>query len=167
VVELLWVAAEVGPVGQAGDDPKRELFAGATDEDRRVGLLQGLGIALGTLEPEPLARVGGIGLGPQRAHDLDGLAQHGDPVPCGEELVAVTAELVVVPAGADPPVEAPTAHHVDGRRDLRQQAWVAVRGAADHLAEPHPRRALAEGGQRRPALEHGLVRRTGTLWKWS
>ena len=48
---------------------------------------------------------------------------------------------------------------VDG--DLGQQPGIAVGVAPHHLAQPHARRALADGGHRRPALEHGLVRRSG------
>ncbi len=124
-------------------------------------LLQRLGVALRAVELEVLAVVGGVGLGPHRPHDLDGLGQHGDAVLRRQELVAVPPELVLVPPRADPPVEAAAADHVDVRGDLRQQTRVAVRRAPDHLAEPHPGRPLAEGGEGGPALEHRLVGRSG------
>ena len=60
-----------------------------------------------------------------------------------------------------PQIEPAARDHVDVRGDLREQARVAVRRAADHLAEPDAARALADRGQRRPALEHRLVRGHG------
>ena len=118
----------------AGHHPQRLALAAAADPDRRMGLLHGLGVALGAVHPEVLALVAGVGLGPHPLHDLDALLEHGDAGPGGREVVAVGPELVLVPPGADPPVEPAAAHHVDAGGDLGQQRRVPVASAADHLA---------------------------------
>src|SRR5690606_16987369 len=131
--ELVGLSAEVGAVRVASDHPQGELLAASADPDRWTGLLQRLGIALRTPEREELPVVVDVGLGPQRRHDLDGLAEHADAiagggqpavgrhvaagpvvVTAGPELVAVAVGpvLVLVPAGTDPPVEPASAHHV-------------------------------------------------------
>ena len=154
---LVGLAAEVGAVGMAGDDPQRQLRPAAADPDRRVWILQRLGVAVRAGQRVVAALVRRLLVGPHRVHDLDALSKHPDAHLRLGELEAVAAVLVLVPAGTDAPVETAAADDVDGRGDLRQHARLAIRVAADHLAEADATRALADRRHRRPALEHGFV----------
>ena len=104
MLPLVGLAAEVGRVGVAGDDPQRELLAAAADQDLRVRLLHRLGVALRAVEREVLARrsvtSGSVHIAftistVSRSTPMRSLALR--------ELVAVAVELVLVPAGADAP----------------------------------------------------------------
>ena len=111
------------------------------------------------MEPVVLAVVAGLGLGPHAAHDLHRFAHHADALLRPAELEAIALVFVLVPAGAYAPIEPTAADHVDGGRDLRQHAGIAVAVATDHLAEAHTGGALADRCHRCPALEDGFVRR--------
>jgi hypothetical protein len=157
VGEHLGRPTEVGAVGVLRDRAQRQLLATATDPDRRMRLLERLRVALGPTDVVVVALERGLALGPHRPHDLHGLVEHPDPVLRLREVVPVRPVLLLVPAGADTPVEAPTRHHVDVGRDLREQCRAAVAVAPDHLAEPDRRGELADRSDRGPALEHRLL----------
>ncbi len=144
----------------ASHDAQRELRATAADPDRRMRILQGLRVAVRPRQRVVGALVRRLLVGPHRMHDLDALAKHPDAHLRRGELEAVPAVLVLVPAGTDPPVETAAADDVDRRGDLRQHARLAIRVAADHLAEADAAGALADRRHRRPTLEHGFVRGT-------
>ena len=157
VAPLVGLAPEVGAVRVTGHHPQGQLLTTPADPHRRVRVLHRLGVALGPGHLEVAAVVGGVGLRPHELHDLDGLAQHPDPVRGRREVVAVGPVLLVVPPGTDAPVQPAAGDDVHGGGDLGHQGRVPVAGAADHLAQ-------ADGGggrgQRRdgaPALEDGLV----------
>ncbi len=108
MLECLQRPSEVCVAGVFGRDTKREFFTAAGDPDRDVGVLEGFGLADRALERVVLAPVGHLVFGPHAAHDLDAFTQHPEAGRSLGELVAVTVVLVVVPAGSDPHLDAPS-----------------------------------------------------------
>ena len=106
-----------------------------------------------------LAVVCGLGLRPHRLHNFNALAQHADAILGRRKVVSIAAVLVLIPSGANPPIESSTRNDINRRRDLGQQAWRAIAVAPNHLAEAHTASALANSRHRGPALEHCFVRR--------
>ena len=120
-------------------------------------LLDWVRVALRAVEPEMTSGVRRVRLGPQRTYDVDGLVEHLDASTRRRELVAVRAELALVPSRTDAPVETTTAHHVDGRGDLGDERGTPRQVARNHLAEADALGALRERGEDGPRLEDRLV----------
>ena len=92
--------------------------------------------------------------------DLEVVGEDVHPLTDGREAVAVGQPLVLLPAGADAELEAPTADDVEGGAQLRGQGRVAERGAHDHVPEADTRGStIGHRGQGRERLEGDLIRR--------
>src|SRR5690606_5827470 len=116
--ELLGAAVEVGVPRVLRCDLQRHLLAAARDPERDAALLQGLRLHDRPVDLPELAVEGGLPRGPGLVHDLDTLAQRTQPGRRIREAVAVGAELVLVPTGADAHLEASARDEVDRRSDL-------------------------------------------------
>src|SRR5262249_10068804 len=84
----------------------------AADDDRWMGLLEGLGPHLHLVELHELAVMLGLLIGPDRLHRLDALARQ---LVAALERRAMVLDLVLVPAIANAEQEAALAQLVDGR----------------------------------------------------
>ena len=62
--------------------------------------------------------------------------------------------LVLVPAGAEPDVDAPSAHVVDLGSDHRERADPAERDRRDQRAQADAGRVARQTGERRPGVGH-------------
>ena len=120
------------------------------------GFLDALRLVDRAVDPVVLAGERGVRLGPHGPDDLERLLQHAETLGDLRERVPVRVELVLVPARADPEVEAAVAEHVHRGGHFGEQGRVAVAVAGDHLADPDPARVASERGGRGPALECGF-----------
>ena len=153
--ELLHGAAgEVPMLREARDRTEGAPLAAATDADRRVRLLERLGVAAGVLELDvlPLER---RGLVRQQPDDrLAPFVERVEPLSQrGMEVDAVGARLLLVPARADAELEPPTGDDVERRGHVGQHRGVAVGHAGHQHAHAEPLGGLREGGGRDPALQ--------------
>ena len=85
--------------------------------------------------------------------DGDRLGEAADAV---IEWVTKGDVLRLVPTGAETENEAATGDLVDGIGDLREQGWVAERGAAHQRADLDPGGYRRQSGEQRPALPRSL-----------
>ena len=92
--------------------------------------------------------------GPQRAHGLDVLAQHGAPPTRGDVVVG---EFVCVPTESDAEADPATGQVVEGGDRLGQRDRVVLDGQCDRRRQPHPRGHRARGAQRHPRVEGAHV----------
>ena len=144
---------ELGRV--AGGEAGRAGRAVAADDDRRAGLLHGLGQARGVLdlvvaagEREPLAdRVR-----PQPGDDGELLLQALEALAEGREGDGVGLVLGLVPARAEAELDPAAAHLVDLRHGDREGTGVAERGRRDERAEADRGGLAGEPGQRDPGV---------------
>src|SRR6266850_5158843 len=117
--------------------------------DGRVRSLHRFGLGDGVLQLVEPALEGGPRFGPEELHRLERFVEHRDAIAGARERKAELRELRLVPARADPKLEASVREVVDGDRDLRHESRMPVE-VARHV-QPHPR-ALRNRGHRR---EHG------------
>ena len=134
--ELLgWTADEVPVLGVARGDRQCALLAAAADADRRVRALRALGLVAGVLELVVLAvEVGGL-LAQQAGQHLAGFLEPVEALLDGAQLDAVGARLLLVPAGADPELEASVGDDVERGGHVGQYRRVAVVDAGDQGAQ--------------------------------
>jgi hypothetical protein len=124
----------------------------AAEEDRRVGLLHGLGSEPAPVEVGELAVVLEQVVRPDALHDLDRLAHV--LVPLREDVRGAGGrELLGHPPGADADVDPAVREVVDGGDLGGEHAGRPVRRVGDAHADPDLRRLRGEPGDQRPALE--------------
>src|SRR5690606_13621254 len=116
--ELLGAPVEVGVRRVLRRDLERHLLAAARDPERDAALLQRARLDDRAVNLPELAVERGRPGRPGLVHDLDALTQRAQPRRRIRETVAVGAELVLVPSGADAHLEAATRDEVD-RRDRK------------------------------------------------
>src|SRR6266508_2131001 len=115
---------EVEPVGVARTETHDALPRPA-DPDGHVRLLRGLRRAHRVVDAVVLAVIRRAVLRPETHADLERVLELLDPCARGLELVPVRPVLLL-PAGADPELDATVRHLVDAGDDLRQQRRIAV-----------------------------------------
>src|SRR5438105_2741423 len=156
--ELRVAARDVPHVRVASGQPERGLALGA-DPDRRVRLLDGLGIRDRVLEvvvaPVEVRSI----LSEQRVHDLQRFAQPADAMV--ESLDAVHLVLDLRPRGADPELETAAREVVDRDSELGQDDRVAIRVAGDQASDAHALGGLGHRRLERPALVNRAVGAAG------
>ena len=130
-----WLEPGLGvgdPVVAELDDAPQRAVGAAADQNRRMGLLDGLRPGPDRVEVDVLAVVLGLVLGPDRLHRLRPLAHEREPPP---RVGAVVLHLLLVPAGADPEQEAAAGEAVEARDLLRGHDRVALDDQADPGAD--------------------------------
>src|SRR6266542_3805381 len=142
---------EVEPVGVARTETHDALPRPA-DPDGHVRLLRGLRRAHRVVDAVVLAVIRRAVLRPETHADLERVLELLDPCARRLELVPVRPVLLL-PAGADPELDATVRHLVDAGDDLRQQRRIAVLRRRDEHAEPDPLRVTRECGEQGPRLE--------------
>ena len=83
-----------------------------------------------------------------------------------DDELAELAVLELVPAGADPDLDPPAAHLVDGRDNLHEVAGVPERHRTDEAPEPDRRRLAGETREDRPGVRRravGVAREVGVV----
>jgi hypothetical protein len=148
---------DVPLVRELGRDAERALLAPAADHHAQAAVGgQGMGLGLpqwivGLLEGDRLADAEGA--------DVAGRAlQPVEPLLHGRERDAEHVVLVLVPAPAEPEVDAPVGERVERSRHLGEQRGVVERDRRDHRAEADAPGAHRHRGERRPRLERGTSR---------
>src|SRR5262249_31042897 len=121
--ELVDRTAEVPALRVLRDQAQQHLLAAAADHDRRMRLLQGLGIAPGALDPVVAAVELRALVAPHAQADLQRFGELPQARSDRREVVAVGAILVFVPPGAETELEAALAHVIERARHLGQQRW--------------------------------------------
>ena len=146
--------ADVVPVlGDAGDRAQRALLAAATDADRRVRTLHGLGLAVRVGEGVVGARVGRAFLRQQGDDDIARLVEAVHAVADAEQVDPVRVRLVGVPPGAEPELQAAVGDLVERRRHVGEDRRVAVRHARHEHADAEAARRLRQRREGEPPLE--------------
>ena len=136
------------PVAPADRAPQRGL-AGRAEPQRRVGLLERLGLHRLVLELPELPVEGDPGLRPQRLHQLDALGEPRDVPP---RIHAEGGERPARAAGAHADLDPAPAELVQRAQALGQVHRAVQRGHEHHAAQPQP---LGAGGR----VGHRLDRR--------
>ena len=91
-------------------------------------------------------------LAPLAGDDLELLLQHRHPLGHGRERKPVDLVLELVPAGAQPQLNAAAGDVVDGGGRVRHQRGMPERHRRHHRAQPDPRGARGQRRQRRPGV---------------
>lgn len=117
--------------------------------------LRPLGLVAGTLELiEPALKIGAV-RGQKAGQHLAGFLEAVEAFLDAAQLDAVGAGFLLVPAGADPQLEAPVGDDVEGGRHVGQHRGVAVVDPGDQGAQPQSRGGLCQRRQRRPPSRQG------------
>jgi hypothetical protein len=109
----------VRSVGPPRRDRERHPLAAAADPDLREPL-EGLRVAVRTVEMQVAAVEGDGLLRPESSDHLHRLLEDAQPVARREELVPVGLVLTLVPSGAEAEDQATGRHDVEGRRLFRE-----------------------------------------------
>ena len=143
----------VPAVGVARDDAQQALLALAADPEPEPRLHRSR-IAERVGQVDVLA-VEGDALAVEEAAEHDrGLLELVEAVLDRQERHAEGAELALVPAGAEPELDAAAAQVVDGDRGLAEHARIPIADAEDQAADRAPRVVVAgERRHRRDAFE--------------
>jgi hypothetical protein len=159
-------------VGEPGGQRRRPLGPLATDDDRRVWPLRGLGQrgGVGHLVVPPGVRVGlALWGAPEAGDDLQLFLAALEPLAHARKRHAVGLVLTLEPAGTEAELDAPAGHLVDLRHGDRERTGIAEgrrrhqRAEADTLGLPGQRAQRDPGvGRARPAVHraglHEVVR---------
>src|SRR5579875_459167 len=144
---------KVPDIGIFSHNAQGQLLPTPTNDERWVGLLDGLGFATGIFELIILAIKIGYGLRPQQFDDFAGLTQAADALAWLIEWDTVHVALKLIPACADAKVQASMRNLIDGRAYLCQHCRVAINIAGDHQSKAHALRPRCQGAQERPTLQ--------------
>src|SRR3989454_8716880 len=126
----------------------------AADPDRRVRLLQGLGLEHEPAEPRVLARERRRAAGPELLHRRQILVGHGAALREGH---AEGGALGGDPAGADAEHDAPAGERVERGDHLGGDDRVAIRDDEHSGAEPDPAGRPGDDGERHEGVEDRLA----------
>ena len=152
-------------VGDAGDHGEGKLLAGATDEDGRVGLLEGLGLEGGVAEVVVASFEVGAVLGPEEAYDADGLFESADAFGIAGEVDVVGVVFGTVPACADAEDDASVAGVVYGGDGFGEGDGMSEGSAGDEGADAGAVDHLGEGGEEAPGVGNVAVLQFGACWE--
>src|SRR5262249_27565424 len=152
------VLAEVGHIGVPCHLPQRHALPAAADQEWQVRLLDGPKWQRRVGDPEVPTLVGEWGLVLDASDDLDRFLQGFLPFSRACEMQAQLLELPEEITGAEPENQTARAHAVDVRAHARDQARLAVAGAA------HERPEADAGGDDRPGREGGHKSRQFMGW---
>ena len=144
-------------VGVLRGEPCRTGPGGAADDQRGVRALHRLGAGVERAQPV----VPALERERPSAHAPRTTASCSSSIsmrtPSGGKLEAVGLVLALVPAGADPELDAAVRDVIHGGGVLGQHRRMAERRGRDEHAEPEARRDRGQAGQRGPGLERAAL----------
>ena len=157
--ELLDRPADEVPVLRVpGGRAQRPALAAAADADGRMGPLHPLGLAAGVGQLVVVAGEGRRLLREEPDQDLAGLLEAVAALLGRPELDAVGAGFLLVPAGADPELEAAVRDDVERGGHVGEHGRVPVVDPRHEHPEAEAPRGLGQRRQRDPPLEAGARR---------
>jgi len=158
VLDRLLIAKHVTGIGVLRHQFEGHLLAATADQDGDMRLLNALGLVDRTTHLVVAALEDGFFLRPHGQDHLHGLAETTQALSSIGKVVAISAVLVLVPAGPDAESESPLGEHIDRAGHFGEQGGIAIAGAGDRLADADTPGITRHGGGGRPALKRDFLR---------
>jgi hypothetical protein len=122
VADRLDVAHDIAGVALLGYQPERHSLASAPDPERRMRLLDTLGLVDRCVDRIVLALKTRVVFGPHAVDDLARLSDHPHPLAKLREAITISPPLVLVPTRPDARIQPATASNVHRRGYLAYRA---------------------------------------------